>query len=405
LRKHTINIFLLGFVFINLLEGCTSTNESQASSCIPENKTTNYEPGLRRQEEYTVSHRKPMPSWWAPQLNETQLNVEMSSARDIVAQSGDTIWIATTPDNSGTDEPKNSIIRYRTDTGEIKAHELLDENGFGRAVLDLFATHDGNLWIIFITNEYKHEYSILARYDPQKDEFSVVADRDRLLSPPTNIEMTWDGSAQPVISETPDESLVVALNGEIFLYYSATNEAKRILGRDKGLDVKTIATSKDGHIWFITGNDFSIRELDPVDGTIWNYGPPPGITSDDSADRLTSMSKAIEIDDAGRVWVSDYGWLEPSQKTRYMWHPIARSPIFIHIDDPEYKYLWIRPEALYQFSDGNMWYQSGIGIVQFNMQSGSWCWKATESGPLAEDMNGNIWLVAHGQIYKYALRP
>jgi ligand-binding sensor domain-containing protein len=396
--KQSINTCVLGLTLIGLLTNCTSPYSSQSSSCIPANVITNYSPNLKRQDETTAPHRKPMPSWWKAQLSQIQVkNIRQASVFDVVARFDHEIWLASYADALG-----NSIIRYRTDTGDIKAYGVLDQNGKGYVAGNLFVAHDGNLWARFIT---KQGYSILAQYEPQKDEFRIITDQDGLLIPPKEIKIIWNGRTQPVLNETPDGNLVIALNGVIYIYDPRTNQAKQILGRDKGLDVNSIAVSKDGHVWFTTSNELSIRELDPTNGNLWDYGPPPGVTADDPLDLFSLVSKAIEIDGAGRVWVSDFGWLEPSQETRYVWHPILRSTIFISIYDPEYEYLWIRPDAPFEFSDGNIWYESGIGIVHLNMQNSLWCWKATESGPLAEDTNGNLWLVAGGQIYKYEIHP
>jgi len=397
--KHIINILLGGFAFIGLLAACTTRNTSQGSSCIPANVTTNYAPNLRRQDETNVPNRKPMPSWWGPQLNEVQVNkMNQASVFDVVARSGNEIWLASYPDTLG-----NSILRYRTDTGDIRAYRVLDQHGKGYVAGNLFVAHDGSLWARLITEQ---DYSILAQYDPQKDEFRIVTDQSGLLLPSKDIRITWNGRTQPVLDETPDGNLILALNGEIYVYNPRTNLARRILGRDKGLDVNSIAVSKDGHVWFTTSNELSIRELDPTNGTLWDYGPPPGVTADDPVNLFSLVSKAMVIDGAGRVWVTDFGWLgHTNQEMRYIWEPISRSTIFISIYDPDYEYMWIRPDAIYQFSDGNIWYQSGLGIVRFNVQTSEWCWTATLTGPLAEDSKGNLWFVANGQIYKYKLHP
>ena len=396
--KRTINSFLYGFTLISLLAGCSNIQLSGGSSCIPANVTTGYDLNLRRQDETNVPHRKSMPSWWEPQLNETQVNrMRQASLFDVVIRFGNEIWLASYADDLG-----NSIVRYHTDTSDIKAYGVIDENGNGYVAGNLFVTHDGNLWARFITNQ---EYSLLAWYDSQKDEFRIITDQDGLLAPPVDIKITWNGRTQPVIDETPDGNLVVAINGEIYVYNPKTNQAKRVLEREKRLNINSIAVAQDGHVWFTTSNELSIRELDPTNGVIWDYGPPSSAVADDPTNLFSLVSKAIEIDRIGRVWVSDFGWLEHNQEARYVWHSLVRSPIFISIYDPEYEYLWIRPDAIYQFSDGKMWYSSGIGIVRFDVQTGEWCWSATVSGPLAEDASGNLWLVANGQIYKYMLRP
>ncbi len=400
--KRIISSLLFGLTFISLLAGCSNAHLSESSSCLPANVTTGYDLTLPRKDQTAVSLRKPMPPWWEPQLNEAQSNeLTLYAVNDVVTQSGNQIWFADYPYASGS-----SIMHYNSDTGEIKKYAILDQNGKGFVADELLAVSAGTLWARLTMLGFEPNYSVLARYNSQKDGFDIVMDRDGLLSPVTTGGVHNIFPGQSVLAQAPDGSLVIVLDGEIYVYNPATNQAKRILGHDQGFDAKSIAISKDGHVWFITGNDFSIRELDPTDSTIWNYGPPPGMTANDLADALTVMPKALDVDSTGRIWVSDYGWLEPTnQETRYKWHQISRSTVFISIYNPDYEYVWIRPDAVYQFSDGNMWYRSGLGIVRFNAQTSTWCWSATKSGPLAEDSKGNLWLVANQQIYKYVVHP
>ena len=392
------NSLLFSLTFISLLAGCSSVPLTENSACIPSNVTTGYDLALQRQDVYTVSPRKPMPHWWEPQLNKAQINrLILYKVNDIVTRSENEIWFADYPDTS-----ENSIMRYNSDTGGIRKYAILGQNGKGFVAEELLAANDGTLWARLTMLGVEPNYSVLARYNSQKDGFDIVIDQDGLLRPVTTGGVHNISPGQSVLAQALDGSLSLVLDGEIYVYNPTTNQAKRILGHDQGFHVNSIATSKDGHVWFITGNDFSIRELDPTDGAIWNYGPPPGMTANDLADALTVMPKPLKVDDTGRVWVSDYGWLEPTnQDTRYEWHEISRSTVFISIYNPDYEYVWIRPDAVYQFSDGNMWYLSGIGVVQFNRQTGVWCWSATKSGPLAEDSNGTLWLVTNDQIYKY----
>jgi hypothetical protein len=401
--KHVINSFLLGFAFIGLFSGCSTIYVSKSSSCIPTNVTAGYDLNLHRQDETTTPHRKPMPAWWKSQLNWTQVdNLDLYLSIDLVMQPGNKMWIAGYPDASG-----NSIVRYNTATGEAKKYAIFDQNGKGFVADDLLEESDGTLWARLVMVGTEPNYSVLATYDSEQDGFSIVTDQGELLKPVPTGGTHYIDTGHVGLAEAPDGVLVIVLDGKIYTYDPVMNQAKLILGSYNGSFVNTIAVSRNGHIWFIAQNDPSIRELDPIKGTIWNYGSPPGITMNDPADQITSMPKAIQIDNDGRVWVSDFGWLEPTnQETRYKWHAISRSSVFISIYDPEYMYLWTRPYTVYQFSDGNIWYVSGIGIVRFNFHTGEWCWKATEFGPLGEDADGNIWLVTtKGQIYEYKIDP
>ena len=336
-----------------------------------------------------------MPSWWKSQLPKNISNkISRALISDIVYRAPDEIWLATYADDSG-----NSVVRYSTETGDIKDYGILDETGKGYSAGDLFKTSDGNLWARIISH---NGYSLLAVYDAKFDKFEIVLDKEGLLTPPQNIKISWNGRTQPVLDEEPGGKLVVAINGEILLYDPTTNQAKRILNRSKGFEVSSISVSKDGHVWFTSSDDLSIRELDPINGTITDYGPPPNIEND-PVDLFSLLDKILEIDNEGRIWVADFGWLEKGSEDRYVWKSTARSSLFINIYDPEYEYIWIRPSAVYQFSDGNIWYSSGLGVMRFNEKNGDWCWKATKSGLLAEDQSGNLWLIANGQLYKYAI--
>ncbi len=119
------------------------------------------------------------------------------------------------------------------------------------------------------------------------------------------------------------------------------------------------------------------------------------------------MDKPLLVDHGGRVWVADFGWLEPNAAhTSYSWHPIQRSTVFISTYDNVFRYKWIRPFSVYQFSDADFWFLSALGTVRFDETSGSWCWAAPTTGPLAEDQGGTLWIV-DGQIYryKYEMKP
>jgi hypothetical protein len=395
--KPNMNYYFLELLLTSLLMGCSTNQMYQNKTCIPEYDTSNYAPNIERKEWGTKSSVPAMPPWWEPQLDKDhQSQLEKFSGYDIAFR-GNVMWIvyrATTREKT--------IMRYDMDTKEISTYGIRDKAGNIYLAANLFETSDGILWV---RGTSRQDYSVLARYDKAKDEFQVVIDQDKLFAPPIESDRTRGLPTQPVFGETDDGYLVVVLNGEIFTYNPTTNQASLVLDRERGENVDTIMVSETGQIWFTTHSDLSIRMLDPVDGTLVNYGPPPAMKLS-YPNYSSDFLKAIEIDQQGRIWFLDYGWLEPDENAQYTWQPIERSTVYICIDNPEYEYFWTRPTFIYQFSDGNMWYSSGVGgggisIVEYDVEANKWCWKATKAGPLAEDGYGNIWLVAGSQIYKY----
>jgi ligand-binding sensor domain-containing protein len=385
-------------LFLGLsLIGCSINQRYKNTTCIQEYDTSNYAPNIQRAEWGTKSSVPAMPPWWEPQLDiDLQSQLGKFSGYDIAFQ-GNVMWIvyrATTREKT--------IIRYDMDTQEIRTYGIGDKAGDIYVAANIFETSDGILWV---KGESSQDYSILARYDKVMDGFQVVMDQGKLFAPPIVSERTRGLPTQPVFGETADGDLIVALNGEIFTYNPTTNQATLVLDREKGENVNTIELSETGQIWFTSYNDLSIRMFDLEDGTLENYAPPPAMDLP-YPNYAGSFLKAIDIDQQGRIWFLDYGMLELDENAQYVWQPIDRSTVFISINNPEVEYDWIRPGLIYHFSDGNMWFSSGVGgggitVVQYDTEEDKWCWKATKGGPLAEDDNGNIWLVAGSQIFKY----
>ena len=372
--KLTFSV-MCGLFLISIINGCSFNRIVNRSDCIPPNVTNGYELTLLRRDETTVPRRKSMPSWWKSQLNKSEKgNLIQKSVNDIVVQNGNTIWMAFFADAEGS-----SIIRYNSDTREMKKYAFLDQDGKGFVADDLLFMKDNTLWVRFTMLSSKSDYSILAKYDTQKDSFDIITDIEGLLKPTIKEGFHSTLLGNTVLESTPDGVIIVVIDGMIYSYDPVTNKANRFVKQMEGLNVYSITVSRNGHIWFITREDSDIRELDLISGSVWNYGSPPGIDPNNPDDRLTTMNIPMMSDDTGKIWVADYGWLEPTNnETRYIWHQVIRSTIFISIYDPEYLYKWKRPEAIYQFSDNNIWFSSKLGVINFNVETNQWCWKSTD---------------------------
>ncbi|MGA9191986.1 MAG: hypothetical protein WBZ24_09655 [Anaerolineales bacterium] len=390
-------IVVVGLTIAGILSSCAGATAQDGSQCIPPNATSGYDLGLRRQDETNVPRRKSMPGWWEPQLDVFQHNVQLlRSATDVATRLGDEIWIAGYPIDSD-----DSILLYSAVTRKIQGFAVLDSRGRPFMADDLLVASDNSLWALLDATGSGSGYSALAKYVASKNHFDIVDDEDGLLRHAFDHVEIYPNPPQTLLAQEPDGRLVIGMNGEIYEYDPATNRAVRLLAHNSGFTVTSLAVSQGGDIWFVAREDNSIRELDPASGTISDFGPPPGSDPFDPNDQLSWMAKPLEIDEEGRVWVADFGWLgTESGEARYKWHAISRSTIFLSIYDPEFLYKWERPSRVYQSSNGDIWFVAFLTTVQFSPDANTWCWSSTRSGPMAEDRDGNLWLVDR-QIYRY----
>lgn len=375
--------------------GCLEPHLAAIPSPIPQKNPRSVTPGVPLA----------LPAWWEPQLNAEQqaqyeditLKREFYSALDILVYDNQ-VWIA----------HATGIVRFDATHNIIKSYQIqLDSfpKYYDFAALYL---RRGEIWAILSSSE-----SAIAKYDSNKDEFIIIHDEDGLLK--HGHGPTVDG--KPLIGELSDGNLVFVLGWEIFSYDPENQRAKKLLGLESGFRVNTIAISKDDVIWFTTVNDYVIRSLNPEMGKVKEYGEPPSLVRDEANQTglAWDSSKAITVDSQGRVWVGYFDRLEPDKNGNYTWHELKRPTLFVddtHISDTYdravYVYKWTPVFSVAQFSDGNMWFVTGVGVVRYDVTGDDWCWSATQpfSGnafsPIAEDEDGNIWMVDDelNQIYK-----
>jgi hypothetical protein len=348
-----------------------------------------------------------IPAWWKPQLNiKQQAQYEdiirdrrFYAALDILAYKNQ-LWIA----HGG------GLVRFDVNHKVIKTYQIpIDASSTSYySFADLYL-RNGEIWAVLTSSK-----SVLAKYHLAKDTFIIVHDKDGLLNyghAPTVINVP------SLIGELPGGKLVFVLGWEIFSYDPANQQAKKLLGLESGYRVNTIAASTNNTVWFTTVNDDVIRSLDTVTSKVEEYGEPPSLVRDEGNQTGLAdySSKAITVDSQGRVWVGYFDRLEPDKNGNYTWHELKRPTIFVddtHIydtyDRAVYVYKWTPVFSVAQFSDENMWFVTGVGVVRYDVAGDDWCWSATQSfwgdafSPIAEDENGNIWMVDYvmHQVYK-----
>ncbi|MBI5297890.1 MAG: hypothetical protein HY869_20615 [Chloroflexi bacterium] len=336
------------------------------------------------------------PSWWKPQLSRAKTEYLLDNHYIInrIVVAGKDIWY--------TRFSEGLIARYDNLTKEEKTYSILNNEGKPYDVADLYITKNGTLWVTLNSSYLDGEYSALARYSSEQDDFEVIDDQDGVFKLAQEDRMLGVGEKR--LGELPDGRLVAILGGDIYLYNPVTKLGNLLV--DSG-HIVTIAIEKNDHIWF-TNNyiDYHLREVDVRTGNVSEYNRPHPLKNQiGTADELLAAMKPIDIDGQGRVWSSYFGRLEPNVNKQYSWHAMDLPPIFVNTFHPYYAYRWAEVFSTQVFSDGNVWFASDIGIVKYDVKNKSWCLSAvvkTLSGyPITEDAEGNIWTAVDGQIYKF----
>jgi len=350
--------------------------------------------------------RLAVPDWWKPQLNNEQQvqykdimdKQKFYTAGDVLVHNNQ-VWIA----------HYNGLVRFDTTQRIIKTYQIPTDSQLEDYNFVALYLQNGEIWALLSSAQ-----SALAKYDSAKDVFTIIHDKDGLLN---RVHNSTIGDISSLIGELSDGRLVFILGGEIFSYDPANQKAKKLLDSKSGYIVATIAISRDDTIWFTTERDYVIRSLNPATGRLKGYGKPPSLVRDNENQSELAMisSKAITVDGQGRLWVGYFDRLESDGNGNYVWHELKRPTIFVddtHINETfdyaVYVYKWTSVFSVKQFSDETIWFVTGVGAAQYDATQDFWCWSTTQpfrgiaSSPIAEDENGDIWMVVDdsNQIYK-----
>jgi streptogramin lyase len=340
------------------------------------------------------------PSWWKPLLDDAQYKLmpavdTVPVTRPIyekILANGKDVWF--------TYSPNHSLARYDTQSHELKLYSIPDNRGLPLRVSDIFLAENQTLWTILNSPQPSAGYSVLARYQPDTDAFEIITDEDDVL---TRLGETSANPSSRRLAELPDGQLAIVMNGDIYLFDPFMNRAKLLL--DNG-NVESIATGKEDSVWFVNQyKDVSLRVVNTRTGEVTDYGTPPQLAKNIKTQaELLEASKAIAVDQQGRVWVSYFDRLEPIANGQYSWHSIDLPSVFVNTFDPYYSYRWANVYATNVFSNGDIWFTSDIGIVKYDVSNAHWCLsakvKTLANYPIAEDSNGDIWTIVDNQIYK-----
>ena len=327
----------------------------------------------------------------------------------IVTHSSDEIWVQT----------EEKLMLYRTSIHTWNEFSMIRD--IKTTPQKLYEAKDGTLWGINLNIngnlDTKRKIPLLVRYDDETGQFAFVRDRDNILNRGMDLVAITEPAKNPggeiwmlVNEEIDDTEMMVSL-----ISFDPTNlQAIRHITRKENRRSSTlpessfsdIAIPPDNMIWIADRGLGQLLYYDPASGISQIYQPNPGALDGFSSEDLRGGFNLF-VDRVGRLWIDDRGWLDFSDPDNPIWHKVIRSSVFISASiSPENQFGWSRPYQIYQSSDGMYWFSDANGaIVRLNPETGEWCKFTTGSSPIAEDGQGNLWIVVFGKLYSYRLAP
>jgi hypothetical protein len=302
------------------------------------------------------------------------------------------------------------IFQYDMNTQEWKIYTTI--NNYFAVPATLFITKDGTLWGIDTRTEdfaSRDQFSLLSKYNEITDRFEFVKDTDSVLE---NVSPT---SYPPYVAEDQNGLLwffgSLPRDTDVNLYsFDPTSRKARInltLSQPDWFPEPSLAIAKDGAIWFANGGPKKqLVTYWPDTHQLKLYSGLPNLNEIGGAGYLF-------FDRTGRLWLSNKGWLDFTNPNEPTWYEIIPSPVFLTDhgwfpalgDGLPSRYGWVAPYEISQTSNGWLWFTTSTGTIRLDLEKEEWCLFTTGISPVAEDENGNLWIVVFGKLYKYRLNP
>lgn len=372
----------------------TPTQLSGQGNCIP--PVTEFEFPVR--EERAAVEAKivvPLPIEWKIQTHLPE-DSHRATLELIEHQPGfDIIWVRLR-DYSRTN-PENKFFRYRTDTKQWSSISFKSD---GNEVIpsNLFQDQNGSVWGLQYTSQ--STLPLILRLKDDEGNFEFISDvGDELTT-------EWRSDTAPIVDEEGNFWLILKNNKlnkmVLFSFDPRTLKAtSHISGKEYEFG-GSIAIAQDGSIFLLrpkekelvqyfpnTDKSRVINLNDAIEGKLTEYGYP-----------------ILFFDHSGRIWMSDFGWLDLTTGDYPAWHQIIRSPLFIiKNESPLYTYVWARPYPMLEEPDGRLLFKNGGGLTWLDPGTGIWCKFTSIDTNVLTDQNGDLWLLDKNKLYRYSVTP
>ena len=302
-------------------------------------------------------------------------------------------------DNTFEDESNKYIyIIYSISDGNIK----LVKTDFNSLILD----QNGRVW--GNNNGYFHavslyglpESTLLGLYNDSINDFSIVED---LADIETGINIRDDFFFSTVFFDKSNKLWVYVPGGSLYSYDLHSGEITKNF--DELLLLKSVALAPDGNIYFListlpkeahTEDYYYIARFNPNAMEIEN------IDLQYLLEPYPKYYQTIIVDHTGRLWLDNVAFMNIYDNSYAGWYQIKRDSVFISPSSEYYTdYRYKRADVLLESSDGKIWYRhNNNGMIYLDPDQGTWCWFTTYKSNIIEDLEGNLWMIADGKLYK-----
>jgi ligand-binding sensor domain-containing protein len=324
----------------------------------------------------------------------------------LVARNNDEIWIGT----------NSMILKYLTDVRAWTSYTSISDKEVVPA--NLFLDHDGVLWgsgLVYNGEATsKSEISLLSKYDDASNKFISVNDSSNLLKDDgasrstSNLAEDKDGKLWLIVNDFDKK---IGRRSSLYLFDPETLRAElKLIAPIERQEFQDFTFDLNGNIWIIEFGSLGAQlvEYDPVTQSVTTYTgrldddgiPQDGLVKESDFNNIRNLY----LDQEGKLWVDDRGWLDFTDPSNPIWFNIIRSPVFLGASSrPESLYGWTRPYLTYQSSNGQYWFSSIVGMVRLNPDNADWCKFTNGQSPIAEDENQYLWIAIFGKLYKFHL--
>lgn len=193
---------------------------------------------------------------------------------------------------------------------------------------------------------------------------------------------------------------------QLFSFSPSTHQLKRYLTNLEYsyLNNASFVISPSDVIFLLDGEKNTLIQYSISNDKSKTINIPDQIILNSNQPNPNMRSANLFLDSHQRLWIDDRGWLDLSPQGD--WHIVIRSPIFIY-----YMYYgsgtwsWLHPTFSRESIDGRLWYSSLRGTGWVNPKTAEWCMFTTYPSNVVKDSDGNLWIIADGNLYKYSLKP
>ncbi len=322
---------------------------------------------------------------------------------DFAINDSDQIWI------SYGDGGQNQLVLYSLDKNEKEIYTL-DKNDFVLPIHKLFFSKNGILWAEnYVFQSHQEGIPLLSQYNASIDRFNFILDNQGVLQSPREIRsdvvednkgLFWmfvkdaDLNVSTLYSFDPEtlevERQPLQLQGE-FLLLNIAPDGSSLWSEDQ-VNGKIIQ-------YFI--DDQTTKLFDSITNN------EPDIPSIDLSNLLRQPLTKY-FDWSQRFWLDHEGWVDFSDTEHLVFYKLIPPPEFIrYAESPEPGYGWVETMAIFESSNGLVWFSTTGGVISLDIregyEKGKWCMITNGYSPVKEDSQHNLWMVVYNKIYKYQI--